>query len=115
MLPPLNKSNTNIYIATMSTPAHFYLLPAQAVTGVIDYSTSEGRKYYEHSIAKLNEDLFDCESDDLHIFLDTLQEHAREMGWDISGAGIIDILLDPLDPNSEYINILIRHGELTLE
>jgi len=114
-LPPLNKSNTNVYITTMSIPAHFHLSPAQAVTGVIDYSTPEGQKYYKRSIAKLNEDLFDCESNDLHIFLDTLKERTRKIGWDIPGVGITDILLDPLDPNSKYINILTRHGKLTLE
>ena len=46
----------------------FHLSPAQSITGIIDYSTPEGRKYFERSIVKLREELFDCE-DDLHLFL----------------------------------------------
>ena len=99
----------------MNVPVEFHLSPALAVTGVIDYSTPEGRKYFDKSIEKLNEELFDCETDDLHLFIDSLKERAREMGWDIPGVGITDVFLDPLDPDSEYINILDNHGELTLE
>ena len=95
--------------------ANFHLSPALAVSGIIDYSMPEGWKYYEKSIEKLNEELFDCETDDLHLFIDALKERAREMGWDIHGIGITDILLDPLNPDSGFINIFTRHGELTLE
>jgi hypothetical protein len=91
----------------------FHLSPAQSITGIIDYSTPEGRKYFERSIVKLREELFDCE-DDLHIFLDALKERAQEMGWDIPGVGICDIPLVPLDPDTTYVNILERHGEVTL-
>jgi len=61
----------------MSVP--FFLSPAQSITGIIDYSTTEGRKYYERSISKLRDELFDCE-DDLHLFIDALKERAEEMG-----------------------------------
>ena len=59
--------------------------------------------------------LFDCEDEDLHFFIDALKERADEMGWNIPGIGITDILLDPLNPESEYVNILTNHGELTME
>ena len=96
----------------MSVP--FFLSPAQSITGIIDYSTTEGRKYYERSISKLRDELFDCE-DDLHLFIDALKERAEEMGWSIPGVGITDIPLEPLNPDTQYVNILERHGELTLD
>ena len=59
--------------------------------------------------------MLDCEGDDLHLFLDALKERACKMGWETLGVGITDIYLDPHDPDSEYINILSNHGELTIE
>ena len=99
----------------MSEQVEFHLSPALTVTGVIDYSTTEGRKYYEKSVEKLNIEPFDCETDDLHLFVDALTERAREMGWDIPGVGITDIFHDPSDPGSEYTNILSSHGTLTIQ
>ena len=86
-----------------------------AVTGVIDYSTSEGWKYYEKSIKKLNKELFDYETDDLHLFINALKEHAYEIDWEIYRVGITSILLDSLNIDSRFINILAKHGKLTLE
>jgi hypothetical protein len=60
-------------------------------------------------------ELYDCESDDLHLFIDALITRAREMEWDILGVGINDILLDSINPYSEYKNILRHYGELTLD
>ena len=99
----------------MSEQVEFHLSPALSVTGVIDYSTTEGRKYYEKSVEQLNIEPFDCESDDLHLFVDALTERAREMGWDIPGVGITDIFHNPNDPESEYTNILSSHGTLTIQ
>ena len=80
------------------------------MTGVIDYSTAEGRKYFDRSVGKLSDELFDCEDEDSHSLIDALKERADEMGWNIQVIGITDILVDPLDPESEYINILTNHG-----
>ena len=49
------------------------------------------------------------------MFLDALAERAIEIGWENPGVGITDVLLDPTNQNSDYINILTNHGELTLE
>ena len=94
---------------------NFHLSPALSVTGIIDYSTTEGRKYFDRSVEKLSDKLFDCEDKDLHLFIDALKERADEMGWNIQGVGITDILVDPLNPQSGYINILTNHRELTIE
>ena len=59
--------------------------------------------------------MFDCEGNDLYLFLDALKECACEMGWETPGVGITDIYLDPHNPDSEYINILSNYSELTIE
>jgi hypothetical protein len=46
--------------------AVFALTPAVAIQGVIDYSTSEGRKIYSTATAKLDEELYDCTPKELH-------------------------------------------------
>jgi hypothetical protein len=52
--------------------AQFALNPAQALDGVIDYTTSEGRKLYNSATLKLDEELFDCNADGLYQFLQSL-------------------------------------------
>ena len=96
-------------------PVQFHLCPALAVIVVIDYSTLEGCKYFDRTVENLNDELFDCEDEDLHLFIDALKERADEMGWNIPGIGITDIILDPLNPESECVNILTNNGELTME
>ena len=41
----------------------FALSPAMAYNGIINYSTTQGRKMYSAATAKLSEDLFDCNAD----------------------------------------------------
>ena len=62
------------------TVTEFHLSPAMAITGIINYSTPEGRKHFERSIEKLGDKLFDIETSDLHPFLDALYKRACEMG-----------------------------------
>ena len=117
-LPPLTRvicHTTNNVANPDHNPIPFALSPALSVTGFINYSTAEGRKHFERSMSKLSDDYFECETDNLHMFLDSLAERAIEMGWEIPGVGITDVLLDPTNPNSDYINVLTNHGELTLE
>ena len=42
-------------------------------------------------------------------------ERTRERGWKIPSVGISDAFLDPLDPDSEHVNVLTSHGKLMLE
>ena len=58
----------------------FALSPAMAYNGIIDYSTTQGRKMYSAATAKLSEDLYDCNAEDLYTFLKALKERAREYG-----------------------------------
>ena len=95
--------------------ATFYLAPAQPTWGVIDYRTVERRKPLEKSIAKLGEDQFDSTAEDSHLFLDTLHEREQEMAWELQGVGIAEIVLDPINPDSDLVNMLNNHGKVTLE
>ena len=92
----------------------FSLTPATAVEGIIDYSTSAGRKLYQAATAKVEEDLFDCCADDLYSFLRAVKDRAREFGWDANGIGILSIPDDPENPTS-FKSLIEQHGEITLQ
>ena len=64
----------------LDEPIPFALTPAQAITGLIDYRTSQGSKLYNGATSKLSEELFDCTSDKLFPFLKTLANRAMECG-----------------------------------
>ena len=95
--------------------AAFHLAPTFDAEDITNYSTIEERKYFERCTAKLSEDPFDAEETDRMIFTEALIDRSKEIGWDIDGIGITSIYLNPYDSDSEYVNILINHGELTLE
>ena len=97
-----------------NTNTPFSLTPATAVGGIIDYTTSAGRKLYSAATAKLEEDLFDCCADDLYSFLKALKDRAREFGWDDYGIGIMSIP-DDLNNPTVFRSIIDQHGEITLE
>ena len=92
----------------------FSLTPATSIGGIIDYSTSMGRKLYSTAISKLEEDPFDCVAEDLYSFLKALKDRAREFGWDESGVGILSIPDDPVNP-TEFKSLIDQHGEIELD
>ena len=92
----------------------FALSPAMAYNGIIDYSTTQGRKMYSAATAKLSEDLYDCNAEDLYTFLKALKERAREYGWDTEGVGIMSIPDNPEDPK-DFKSLIDNHGEIDIE
>ena len=92
----------------------FDLPPAMAYNGIIDYSTTQGRKIYSAATAKLSEDLYDWNTEDLYTFLKALKEQAREYGWNTEGVRIISILDDPEDPK-DFKSLIDNHGEIDIE
>jgi len=102
-------SNTN-----QSQNVTFSLTPATAIGGIIDYTTSSGRKMYASATAKLEEDQFDCVAEDLYSFLKALKDRSREFGWDSYGVGILSIPDDPMNP-TEFKSLIDQHGEMELE
>ena len=92
----------------------FALTPATAVGGIIDYGTAQGRKMYAAATAKLSEDLYDCNAEDLYAFLKALKERAREYGWETPDVGIMSIPDDPVNP-VDFKSLIDNHGEIEID
>lgn len=95
--------------------AQFALTPAAAMVGVIDVGSQEGRKLYENGIKKLSEDLYDCQANDLHTFLATLDERATEYGWNDEIGGILRIPKDPEDLLQGMDYLIDKYGTIDSE
>ena len=57
---------------TFANTAGFALNPAMANQGILDYTTTEGRKVYETATRDLSTVGYDCEPNGLYQELDTL-------------------------------------------
>ena len=63
--------------AAAAPPAPFALNPAQAVPGVIDYSTREGTKYYSRATAPLDPDnKYGCNEEDMYDTVRLMEKRA---------------------------------------
>ena len=61
----------------------------------------------------LDDELYNCVLQDLFKFLEPLNDQATEFQW--SGkVGIMMILKDILDVNTDYVNLLTSPGEINL-
>ena len=99
----------------MNEPS-FYLNPASAMVGILDFSQVETRKYYHKATARLDkEELFDCTPDNMHHFLKTFCQRANEYGWDNDVTGVLMIPDDHQDPDSELRYLPTHYGEISLE
>ena len=58
----------------------FFLLSVLVVGDVIDYRINEGYKYFEKSIYKIREELFNYKLYDLYLFIDTTLEKINKIG-----------------------------------
>jgi hypothetical protein len=94
--------------------AAFALTPASAITGVIDFTTSEGRKLYNSATYKLDEDPYDCQPDGLYQFLATLHTRAQEYGWNDPIGGILQIPEDANDISSNIHYLVDNYGQVPL-
>ena len=59
----------------------FALNPAQAITGIINFTKDSNVKLYRKAMSKLSEDLFDCVPEDLLQFLKTLSDRETKLTW----------------------------------
>eukprot|EP00978_Attheya_sp_CCMP212_P026733 scaffold88424_cov63-Attheya_sp.AAC.2 len=92
----------------------FALTPAQAHSGVIDMSTTEGRKLYAKAIAPLQEELYDCIPDGLFGFLKELEDRSADHDWNDTD-GILKIPEDPNDASTTYDDLLMHYGQIPIE
>ena len=93
----------------------FYIAPSLALDGILDYATDKGWKYFKKAIKKLADKPFDLVLEERHLLTNFLTKRADEIGWNTDIEGIILISIEPIDSNSNIINILINYGELTLK
>jgi hypothetical protein len=102
-------------MANQNPPLVFALTPAIAINGVVDYTTSEGRKLYSSATYKLEDELYDCEPDGLYQFLQSLSARAQEMGWDDPVGGTLMIPQDIDDPLGDCDNLVNHYGHIKIE
>ena len=93
----------------------FALTPAMTYEGLVDYSTAQGRKLYDNATAKLDDELFDCNAEDLYAFLKSLKDRARDYGWEGVGTCILSIPDDPEYPYTLFTSLIDNHGEISIE
>ena len=93
----------------------FALTPAIAHDSIINYTTKEGQKLYSKATAGfMGENLFDIDPVGLAMFINNANEHCMEMNFvNDMDSGIMNIPKD--NTNSEFINLLTNHGEVTWE
>lgn len=95
---------------------NFALYPGVAIEGIIDYSTTDGRKYFDRATAKVSEELFDANPEGLYGFVKNVEHHAQKFGWTNEHGGIFWIPEDLEDPNAgNFKNLLASYGEMSLE
>ena len=92
----------------------FSLTPFQAITGVVNFGTSEGRKLYERATRALDDETYDGTANKLYAFLDNLGRRAQEFGWSDPDNGILMIPEDHRDLDSPLTNLLTNYGETTM-
>ena len=96
--------------------ATFYLNPASAMMGVLDFTDVESRKYFHKATKKLDsEELYDCTPGNMHHFLKLLKHRANENGWDNEVTGVLWIPEDHQDQNSELRYLPTEYGRVTME
>ena len=93
----------------------FVLNPAQAITGIINFTKDSNVKLYRKATSKVSEDLFYCVPEDLLQSLKILSDRTTELSWNDPIVGIIMIPEDPTNVSTVYKNLITNHGEITLK
>ena len=97
-------------------PPAFYLNPAGAMNGILDFTKVETRKYFHKATTKLDdEELYDCTPGNMFHFLKLLKQRANEHGWDDEGTGILWVPEDHDDPTSELRYMPTEYGRISME
>ena len=86
----------------------FARTPAQATTGIIDYSTRMGERLYQLATAKVDEERYDGSAEGLFPVIELIKERARKFGWD---KGIM-MIPDPMGGPNKYL--LDHYGSVSM-
>ena len=94
----------------------FFLNPAGAMTGTLDFTQVETRKYFHKATKKLDqEELYDCSPSNMFHFLKLLKQRANEHGWDDDVTGILWVPEDHQDATGALRYMPTEYGRLTME
>ena len=100
----------------MSNAVVFYLNPASAMVGILDFTDVESRKYFHKATKKLDYDeLYDCTPGNMHHFLKLLRHRANENGWDSDVTGVLWVPEDHQDQDSALRYLPTEYGRVTME
>jgi len=97
---------------------NFALNPADAVQGIIDWSTPLGAHIAKHAPKPLFEEGFEGTPEELALFLRIFKMRGNEYGWFNMNRPVTigDIREDPNDPNNGNVyNFVDNYGNLTTE
>ena len=112
----MSASGTNQARAAEQAATTFFLNPASAMTGTLDFSRTETRKYYAKATEKLDsEELFDCTPGNMFHFLKLIKQRANEYGWDEENLGIMWIPEDVDNLDSELRYLPTEYGRITMD
>jgi len=99
--------------------APFALYPGDAVQGILDYSTTDGRKHFERATRPVNGELFfDATAEGLFGFIKDVETHAQKFGWTTEFDGIFwipDDVNNPDGADATFKNLLASYGEMSIE
>ncbi len=95
----------------------FAMNPAEAVTGVIDWTTSIGMDINKRAPKPLDTLKFNGKSDGLLLFLKMFKNRGIEFGWFSLNRepAIAMIAEDPNDPNTDVYDFIDYYGSITRE
>ena len=82
---------------------------------MLNFTTNKGCKHFKKVIERLSDEPFNLVPKDRYLLTNLLTKYTDEMGWNADIVGIIFISLEPTDPNSDIVNILSNHREVTLK
>ena len=112
----MSASGTNQARVAGQAATTFFLNPASAMTGTLDFSRTETRKYYAKATEKLDsEELYDCTPGNMFHFLKLIKQRANEYGWDEENLGIMWIPEDVDNLDSELRYLPTEYGRITMD
>ena len=94
----------------------FYLNPSSAMTGILDFTKVESRKYFHKATKRLDPDeQYDCSPGNMYHFLKLIDQRANEHKWDDEITGILWIPEDATDPNSQLRYLPKEYGRISID
>ena len=113
---PVSATTAPTALRTPVAPTEFHLCSASIFTGLIDFASREGNKFYSKATSSLfKEEQYDCSPENMHCLLRVLNQRAKENGRNDDGKGILNIPENHRDPRSKRHYMPDEYGQVSLE